>query len=454
MVYESGNETIIDLRPMANVRTAYTLNNMQPVRSTFIGAEPLFYMDLDIDEDDEEIIEEDYLFEDALSTYLEDQLNQVAGSIRDYDDFAADFAQSPEDRLQEFYEDMANITADPQQPETANSESAGRLLARMSGSKLAGALIMTARDYNTRIQLTNHVSQGLYDRETNTIAIRADMQPAMQLMILGRELRRMWQHRAGALVDPLLFHPDDAVIVARLQQADLAAAQVRMAWELHLTGDDSAWEIVENSTLHDMGRAVAREARSDFRNLANGRATASALEVWFISERCRACDRALIQHMLADHQNKVFGQDRGLSRQISAELIAALGTMPYGKNYLAALAGQLMSDPVFTDVRDRSNANFLWFIKFEQSYRDTERELHSGSNNTPSGTKRAGNFPDKTGAYGNGDNNTKTVIELYTDRDRPVQSHRDTPGDTSESNYPQDNAEIVDLQSWLAGSKA
>jgi hypothetical protein len=297
--------------------------------------------------------------------------------------------------------------------------------------------------------LSNHVSQGFYNRDANVITIRADMDRAIQLMILGRELRRVWQHRAGALVDPLLFHPDDAVLVARLQQADLASAQVRIAWELHLSGDDAAWQVVENSSLYDIGRAVAREVRSDFRNLANGRASASALEIWFISERCRSCDRELIRKILADHQNKVFAPDRGLSRQISGELIAALGTMPYGKNYLAALAGQLMSDPVFTDVRDRSNANFLWFIKFEQSFRDAEQELHSGCDSASPRTDSAGDFPDKTGAYRNGDNNNGTVIEFYTDRDRPAKAS----GNTAESDYPQDNAEIVDLLSWLAGSK-
>ena len=450
MSNESGNETIIDLRPMANVRTAYTLNNIQPVRSTFIGAEPLFYMDLDMDAEDDELIEETYLFEDDVSGRFEDQLDQVTETIRDYDDFAAGFVRDPEDRLQDLYEDMARITADPHRPETGGSDTVAQLIERLSGSKMAGAMMMTARTYNTHIQLTNHVTQGLYHREINTIFIRADLDPAMQLMILARELRRMWQHRAGALVNPLLFHPDDAVLVARLQQADMAAAQVRIAWELHLAGDDAAWTIVENSSMYDMGRAVAREVRSDFRNLANGRASASALEVWFISERCRLCDRALIQNMLADHKNQVFGSNRALSKQVTTDLIAALGTMPYGKNYLAMLAGQVMSDPVFTDVRDRSNANFLWFIKFEQSFRDAEQEVHSGNNSTYPRTDSAADSPEKTDAYKDGNSNTQTVIELNAERDQPAQSYRDT----AEKNYPQDNAEIVDLLSWLAGSKA
>ncbi|HEY8963342.1 MAG TPA: hypothetical protein VIN59_02640, partial [Alphaproteobacteria bacterium] len=43
-----------------------------------------------------------------------------------------------------------------------------------------------------------------------------------------------------------------------------------------------------------------------------------------------------------------------------------------GKNYLTGLIEIILADPLFTEVRDRSNANFLWFIKFERSFRASE----------------------------------------------------------------------------------
>ena len=55
--------------------------------------------------------------------------------------------------------------------------------------------------------------------------------------------------------------------------------------------------------------------------------------------------------------------------------MTALGKMPFGQNYLAASVGPIMNDPIFTDVRDRSNANFLWFIKFERSFTEAEQEI-------------------------------------------------------------------------------
>ena len=65
------------------------------------------------------------------------------------------------------------------------------------------------------------------------------------------------------------------------------------------------------------------------------------------------------------------------AQMITPTLISALGSMPYGKNYLSDHIDIIMNDPIFTDVRDRSNANFLWFIKFERSFKETEQELQN-----------------------------------------------------------------------------
>jgi hypothetical protein len=128
----------------------------------------------------------------------------------------------------------------------------------------------------------------------------------------------------------------------------------------------------------------------DFRTLNNGAAASAVFEAWFLSERCRLEDRKLIQQMLADYQGYVFEGDQG-SQQVTAELIAALGAVPFGKNYLAPFVSTIMSDALFTDVRDRSNANFLWFIKFERSFREAEQELQSveGKDGGASATDRS-----------------------------------------------------------------
>jgi len=98
------------------------------------------------------------------------------------------------------------------------------------------------------------------------------------------------------------------------------------------------------------------------------------LEAWFLSERCRQQDKKIIQAMLADYNGYVF-ESNSSSQNVTVELISSLGEMPFGKNYLSAHAATIMEDPVFAEVRDRSNANFLWFIKFERTFKETEQYL-------------------------------------------------------------------------------
>ena len=77
----------------------------------------------------------------------------------------------------------------------------------------------------------------------------------------------------GTLIDPLTFHPDQAILVNRAQIADLTAGMVRVAWELQLAGEKDMWTRLENSPLQDLARAFAREAYIDFRtiNIRHGR---------------------------------------------------------------------------------------------------------------------------------------------------------------------------------------
>ena len=137
-----------------------------------------------------------------------------------------------------------------------------------------------------------------------------------------------------------------------------------------------AWARLEESSFADLTRAFAREAYLDFRTLNNGQAASAVFEGWFLSDRCRHEDRNLIQHMLSDYRGYMFDSEAA-SRTVGADLIMALGSMPFGKNYLAPFVATILADPIFAEVRDRSNANFLWFIKFERSFREAEQDLQT-----------------------------------------------------------------------------
>lgn len=356
-------------------RAAYTLNNSQPVLCTIIGDQPLFYMDYEGD------LEHEFAHEDPLDFDLAaieagiDALNRkVLGSSAFTDgETEEDIAER---RLLEFSETIRMATL-PGDGEIYIYEDTASLLATLGLSRTAAGYLESAARYDIQLAYSKQTASAFYDRNAAIIYINPDLSRSERLIVATRELRRAWQHKNGALIHPLTFHPDQAILVNRAQIADLAVAMVRVSWELQLAGEKEPWEKIETGVMADLARAFAREAFLDFRTLNNGVASSAVFESWFLSERCRAEDRKLIQQMLADYQGYVFEGDQS-SQQVTAELIAALGTVPFGKNYLAPYVATIMGDALFTEVRDRSNANFLWFIKFERSFREAEQDLQSG----------------------------------------------------------------------------
>lgn len=348
-------------------RVAYTLNHLQPILCTIIDDTPLFYFD-------EEPYDEDIHISEFEGTALDREIQLLKEEIATYDRYALFSKEDREKRLQEFSENFASMNS----IDTGETSTDVKpLVLALEKSRLASAFLELAQKHNVTIRISRDVEDVFYDRRTGAILLNPDMNGEDKILLLSRELRRHWQHRQGALINPLLFHPDNAILVNRLQEADLSAAMVRIAWELQLSGNRAVWDRIEDSPMSDLARAYVREANQDFRTINNGTASAAVFEAWFLSERCRQQDKKLVQAMLADYNGYVF-EDIQSSRSLTAELISGLGSMPYGKNYLAVHANIIMNDPIFTEVRDRSNANFLWFIKFERSFKETEHELQNG----------------------------------------------------------------------------
>ncbi|HNS43657.1 MAG TPA: hypothetical protein PKH37_00340 [Alphaproteobacteria bacterium] len=369
-----SQDTELQIWPQEVCRFAYTLNNEQPVRCTWISDQPLFYSDYD------EAIDDDSLFDDPILQALERDIADLRQKTTAYDKIAQEFAHGEEEKLSLFREDAAFISV----PLSQKEDQLQTLLTVAHESRLASQYLSFAQINGIEIKLSNQVLDASYDRGTHTILVRADLDQADQILLLTRELRRMYQHKNGAGLHPLALHPDYAVVVNRAQVADLSVHMIRVAWELHLAGQKSVWARLENSPMSDLGRAFAREAIADFRSIGNGLAIRATFESWFLSERCRKADRVLIQQMLADYQGYSFSDNPEASRLIALDMMKALGKVPFGQNYLDFVAGQMLLDPVFTDVRDRSNANFLWFIKFERSFTEAEKDMTAEEAGRPS----------------------------------------------------------------------
>ena len=355
--------------PRQACRVAYTINNQQPVASTIIGEQPLFYMDYEGDVSEEEM----NIFEDADFAILENELQTLKKEMESFDRFAEDFGDNQES-IARFLDDKDVICG------TAENTSLNidTLIQTLQESRLAAAYLECAKEYSVEIQYNAQIENAAYDRKNAKILINPTLNEADQILMATSELRRHFQHRQGALIHPLMFDPDNAILINRAQICDLVVSMIRVAWELQLAGNKDVWGRIENSSMADLGRAFAREAFMDFRTINNGEAAAAVFEAWFLSERCRAQDKIIIQQMLSDYQGYVFDLEDA-TQNITPTLIAALGEMPFGKNYLAEHAVTIMNDPIFSDIRDRSNANFLWFIKFERSFRETEQELQTHS---------------------------------------------------------------------------
>ena len=410
-------------------RVAYTINNAQPVACTIIGEEPLFYMDFEGALEDEEG-HYDLMDMDAL----ESELLILAQSIQAYDKFSASAGVSSADKLTVFADNAGLLSGEGNKAVQSSTDLLESLMVSLRSSRLAGAYMDLAAKHNIELVFSAQIETSSYERASGKILINPQLDRIDQILLTARELRRHYQHRMGALINPMMFHPDSAVLVNRAQSADLAASMVRIAWELQLAGQKEVWERVENSTMGDLARAFAREAFLDFRTINNGQASSAVFEGWFLSERCRAEDRKLIQHMLADYQGYVFDKEEA-AKSVAPTLIAALGEMPFGKNYLANHAAAIMQDPVFTDVRDRSNANFLWFIKFERTFRETEHELQAGEV-SPASDIRQGKNPTNKAEHHDAEN-TDNVVTLY--EQKPItrlarKSRKNPGGDSSTQN--------------------
>lgn len=376
-----SNETDMDqgediqIFPLGNCKFAYTLNNEQPVRCTWISDQPLFYSSVDDDALADEILSDDPIFQ-----ALERDIMQMRIKTSAYEKISADFIKTSESKLDSFIQNCNAISSG--KIDTNRSD----IIDYLHQSRFASMLLSFAATNGIQLASSAQVNDAMYDRDAKTIFFRHDLNVVDQALSVVRELRRVYHHKNGAGLHPLALHPDYAIIVHRAQHADLAVSIIRAAWELQLAGCKYSWTRIESSTLNDIGRAFAREACTDFRSINNGTASKACLDAWFLSERCRKTDRVLIQQMLADYQGYVFVDNPEASRSIAQDILRVLGQMPFGANYLAPSVTEMLADPVFTDVRDRSNANFLWFIKFERAFKDAETEIDQ-KNSSNSGVK-------------------------------------------------------------------
>lgn len=223
--------------------------------------------------------------------------------------------------------------------------------------------------HDNQVPLSQFYARG----ERRIVAINPYRPKGDLVNLLSRELRRAWHHLQGSLVNPLSFEPDEAILFNRAQQADALMISIKIAWELKLIGEPEAWDYLVGSPTADVTRTFEMKAQSDFRSMNNGEAARAAYDKFFEGNRTKSYDKRIIHQMLLDEVGYMRTTER--RPKMSVDALRRLGVMPQGKNYLALSQARSPADLCYATVEDRSNANFLWFIKFERSFQEKELQM-------------------------------------------------------------------------------
>jgi hypothetical protein len=247
--------------------------------------------------------------------------------------------------------------------------------ATMLRSRTGEILLREASDKGLKIHYDPQTpTSQFYPRGEQSVIVLNPHRPRGDLLgMLCRELRRAWQYYQGAFVNPMGFEPDEAVLVNRAQQADAFMISVKIAWELKLAGEAEAWDFMIGSPMGSITRVFELRAQEDFRSLNNGEAARAAYDKFFEGSSTKAHDKRIIHQMLLDDNGYMKATRK--EQKANMELFRRLGELPQGANYLAARGKRLPTDPCYATIDDRSNANFLWFIKFERSFQEKELQM-------------------------------------------------------------------------------
>ncbi len=365
----SDNKNILDEMMSAvalssnQPKIAMTFKGQAPVMCSFVASDNHFYADAS---DDELMMS----FEDSLEADLADSM--IPDALKQAKETSEGFITlgDPECGLP-LTDDLAALCENAFAP--VQGSSIDDALDMLKHSDLAREYIAFATDNNIAIEASNIIDQMDVDYASNTIFIPIAQNVVATALNIVRGIRAMQMVDVRAL----LVNPDRAILLNRSMQAELACAPVQVAWEMKLSGDNTAWDYVSKSGVADLAYAFAHRASDDFRALRDGKAAIAAFDQWFYSGRTRKADRALIQVLLASSDEASEAIETSNSEAIEA--LRSVGKRSnIGRNYLIDHFMTLLDDGFYGEVRDRSNANFMWFVKFERSFRDAEIKMQTG----------------------------------------------------------------------------
>lgn len=245
----------------------------------------------------------------------------------------------------------------------------------LDGSQTAQNLLFDhANEVRAMVLFDEQTAVSQYYPDENIIVLNPDRPMPELACVLIKELRRAWQMEKGTLLNPLKFSPDEAILVNRAQQADTLMMSIRVAWELKLLGENQMWNFMIGAPFADVTRTFEIHAQNDFRSLNDGRAGRAAYDKWFEDQRTKIHDKRIIHQMLLEDTN--YLEKRAARMEyLTDKMLMEIGDSPFGSNYMTVKGHPSPRHEDYSEVLDRSNANFLWFVKFERNFQEKENEM-------------------------------------------------------------------------------
>lgn len=368
-----------------------------------VGDQPLFYIDDSADED--------FMFE-------EDMIDHVGGLLPNDEKFLAQMRAKLEsyDKTAKALSTFENILPEHQFDAVFKTKSEKSLsLKSILDFGQQSAIFKSYLDFTAKqgvdIQLSDGIQTSIYNRKDKIILLNPNLNLVGATTSLVQSMRMVWNHKQGILINPLSFQPDEAILINRLFAADLDVTKTSYLWDLKLAGHDEAWMMAMNGADYDLCSAYAMEAMTDFRSIKGGLAARATFEKWFLTSRCKSHDREIIQTMMGGHTDMDI-DNVDASRVIAMDVIVGLGKRPEAQNYLSAIIMPIMNDAIYGEVRDRSNANFLWFVTFERRMREMEQELQEGVEKSQESENNVLSLP-QTHARLHDDKNNNGVASVF-----------------------------------------
>lgn len=335
----------------------------QRAMCNMISDQPLFYIE---DSAEEDFTLEELLMVDGLSARDEKMLDDMRTKMKAYDKSAELLSNMKITQLDDHFNAFLNNTVEKI---TLNDV--------LSFAKNSGTF-KSYYDFITKagitLSLDDTIETSFYDTKLKSILVNPNLSVENATITILKSMRLVWLQKQGALINPLAFQPEQAILINRMIAADNDIISIAMMWDMKLAGFENMWNNAMAGSNYDLCSAYAMESMTDFRSIKSGLALRATFEKWFISGRCKSQDREIIQTMMGKHTDIQINHE-DTSRTVALDVISAMGRRPQGDNYLSSIAVQIMNDGLFNDVRDRSNANFLWFITFERRMSEMEQEL-------------------------------------------------------------------------------